>query len=698
MNPSAIPQAPQQQAPDWVRALPTIGGTAGSFIGGALGGLVGGAGGVGAGALVPGADLTGIPEVAGGIAGGIGGARIGSVAGGGAGGGIGQAAEDFLTHNLNAGSWGRVGGSTLENAIGSLFGEGLVKGGGMLVKGAMGALTKGAEQRGAQAATSAAGQAAADAAKAAADRANAFKNNYGSLSSRLQQDLKLGSNAKAVDNLGFDSTNPADMKAVSQAGHELNGVYDAALQKAKPVDMSGFGTKVFADMQKNGITDLGTTPLGKAISEAQIPLDQKNLQLPATQVRQLQQAVGAQIGNTRKIINNAEMQGVSNTEAEAQLKNLQDVYKDLGTRIKTPEVDAAIASHTISDTDRAVLTTRYGDKLGNHIADTINNSKSADDLLKPMQRFTQMNHASDMALNDIENAPATARAVARTAAENPAPGKAVGPSVAPTLLDTLSLGGAIPTHGVSLLGLLPHALQVGKAPAVQDAALSGLKGITDSAASKIVPTVTRAGAIAAANLPNEVPQGGGAGSAVPAGVGTPAAGGAEGGGILNQVLQQQIANQGSFMDQAGRVPANFGGAGLAGAAASEGGIVAGLAPQVQKQQLASQAISGLLPSFENAGGAQGALGGLMTQATSLIPGSAANTYQREQATAAAALASLLGISPQEAAGLLPRLTQEQGTAGTSEQVLRNILGNVAPGSGSSIPSLGIPQLQLSSGQ
>jgi hypothetical protein len=634
-----------------------------------------------------------VPEVAGGI----GGFKLGSTGGAAAGGAIGQTAEDALTGKLNLGTLGRAGLSGVENGVGSLVGEGLIKGGGAVVHGLTDWLGKGAAERGAQAAADAAGHATADAAKAAADRANAFKNNYGSLSARLQQDLKLGSNAKVVDKMGYDATNPADMKTVSNAGLDLNGIYDAALQNAKPVDMSGFGTKIYSDMQKNGITDLGTTPLGKAISEAQIPLNEKNLQLPATQVRKLQQSIGIQIGNTQKLINNSEIQGVSNTEAEAQLKNLQDTYKDLGSRIKTPEVNTAIAGTTVSDADRSALVAKYGDKLGNNVADIITNAQSADDLLKPMQRFTQMSHASDMALNDIENAPATARAVARTQADNPVPSKPAQVNASPSLLDALSLGGAPFTHGASLLGLLPHAVQLGKTPAVQDATLAGIKGITDSAASKIVPTVTRAGAIAASNLPNEVPQGGN-GSAIPAAAQVPAPGLATGGGPLQQALQQQVSAQGTLLDQAGRVPANFGGAGLAGAAASEGGIVANLAPQVQKQELAGQAVAGLLPSFENAGGAQGTLGGLLTQATSAIPGSAANTYQREQSTAAAALASLLGISPAEAAGLLPRLTQDQNTAGTAEQVLRSISGNVNPGSGSAIPSLNIPQLQLSSGQ
>lgn len=670
MNPSAIPNPNQPRQPNTLeRLLPTVGGIAGGFIGGALGG----AGGVGAGALVPGADLTGAPEVVGGITG----AKVGSTAGAGIGGGLGQAAEDFLTHNLNGGSAARIGGSALENAIGQGVGHLIAGAGGTVINGVKGLLGNAAAGRAETAAVDTAAQ-------AAATKANAYRNNYGSLSDRLQRDLNLGTNAKTVDAMGFDSTNPADMKTVSNAGLDLNSVYDSALKSAKPVDMSGFGTKVFADMQKNGITDLGTTPLGKAISEAKIPLDQKNLQLPATQVRQLQQAVGTQIGNTQRIINNAELQGVSNTEAESQLKALQDTYKDLGARIKTPEVNQAIASATVSDADRAALVDKYGDKLGNTVADTINNAQNADHLLKPMQSYTQMSHAADMATSDIENAIGTARAVARTKADIPsAPPPAAQPGIGIRLLDTLGLGSIPFTHGATAPLLLPHAVQALKSPNVQDAALAGLEKVTGSAASKVIPALVRSGTIAASNLPNEVAQPVNQ-SAIPS-TSQNVGGTAGGTNALDQTYQGQQAIQGNLLSQEQEAPAVLGPA-LSGAISGLGGVVAGLAPQVQKQEMAGSALSSVMPGFENAGGAQGPLGGLLSEATAIIPGSPANTYAREQATAAATLASLLGISPAEAMGLLPRLTQSQGTSAVPQNAFHGILGGISNHPTSAIPA------------
>ena len=634
---------------------------------------------------------------AGGILGGIGGAFIpglgetglGEAGGAAAGGAAGKALENALTGQKDLTSG--VGASAVENGVGQLAGAGIVKAGGALLGGATDALSGAAANRAAQTATD---MATTDAAKTVSDqaaqaqaRAEAFKNNYGSISGRLQTDLKLGTNARTVDAMGYDSTNPADMKTVSNAGLDLNNVYDQALQGAKPVDMSGFGTKIYSDMQKNGVTDLGTTPLGKAISEAQIPLNEKNLQLPATQVRKLQQSIGTQIGNTQKLINNSELQGVSNTEAEAQLKNLQDTYQDLGNRIKTPEVNAAIAKTSVSDADRSGLVAKYGDTLGNHVADTINNAKSADDLLKPMQSYTQMSHAADMAQNDIDNAIATPRAVARTKADlSTSPAVATTPTGSGTgVLDALSLGGAPFTHGFSLLGLVPHVISAAKSPAVQDAALTGLTKVTGSkTAGKVVPALIRSGAIATANLPNDVSQ---PGATVPSAIPgqTPNGGGAmQPQSPLDQYIQQQSQLQGNLATQEAMAPLDLAPS-LSGAISSLGANIGSQIPQANQQALAAPVIDRVQSAMQNAGGAQGPLGGLLTQATSLIPGSPANAFNQSQEAAAASLGKLLGITPQAAMALLPKLTQSSQTAGNALGTVNGVLGGMGQ-SGSAIPA------------
>lgn len=676
-----------RQPNDFERALPMIGGTIGQW----GGGILGGAGGVLGGAAIPGADLTGVPEVAGGVVG----AKVGSTAGAAAGGALGQGAQDFLTHNVNGGTLGRIGMAGLENGIGGLIGDGLIKGGGAILHGIGGFLAGNAAKRATQVGTEAAAQGAAKAASEAEAqalaKANAYKNNYGSISDRLQRDLNLGTNAKTVDSLGFDSTDPLQMKHVSDAGHVLNSVYDNALKNAPDVSLKGFGNTIYADMQKNGITDLGTTPMGQALSKAGVDISQPDLTLPATQVRKLQQAVGEQIGNTQKLINNSELQGVSNTEANAQLGTLQNVYKDLGGKIKTPEVDKAIAGVQATPAGRQALTSQYGDTLGNHIADTISGAQSADHLLKPMQSFTQMSQAANMATNDIDNAVGTARAVARTKADLPVPAPTAAPMAGAGngILDTLSLGAAPFTHGASLLGLIPHALGAISKPEVQDAALNGLSKFQQSnIATNILPALTKMGAIAAANVPNM------AGKPQPnpemSNPSNPSQQSTEGAGMqpsapqlspLEQFVLQQQSIQGNLAEQEQKAPLAL--QGLGGAAAGMTGSIGALMPQVQQQQQAAPVLSNLESSYANAGGAQGPIGGLMSQASALIPGSPAAQYQHSQQAAAATLAQLLHISPQEAMQLLPQLTNSSETAAGPQNAIHSLQGSIGPSSGAS---------------
>jgi hypothetical protein len=658
MNPSAIPQAPQQpdQTPAWIRALPSIGGMAGSFIGGALGGV----GGTAAGAAIPGADLTGVPEVAGAV----GGYKLGSTVGAGLGGGIGQTAEDALTGKLNAGTLLRAGGSALENAIGNFTGEKLVQGGSMLLKGAKGLLERGAAQR-------------------AAGAAQAVDNVpwQGIANSTAAKNSNLDGTLNAMKDYGI-GTHPDDLSKVlpqitGKDGAIISDLVRGAMAKStNPVDISGTVGLANNIAGSPELASEGPT-VGKAFVSTVnniLGLDKnglttKNAAADVYQARQL-------------LMDKAYSKGTSDALSSAY----HDVANSLDGALTRSGVDNVVGENGITP-DQLKTLQGISPKLAAEVQAASQQGVGAlRSLQKPFVDASNLVRAQSYhAGGQLPGAIAEKTAQAAGAG-------------GPTLLDAASIASAPFTGGASLLGLLPHAVKIGTNPAVQDTALSAINGASNSVLSKIIPTITRAGTIAAANLPNELPQpqGGGAAGAAAAGGGVPSSIPAS---PLIQAYNQQVSDQGTLMDQAGRVPANFGGAGLAGAAASLGGVVANLAPQVQKQELAGQAAAGLMPAFEHAGGAQGTLGGLLTQATGLIPGSAANTYQREQETTAAALASLLGITKEEAAGLLPRLTQSQGTAANPEAVLRNILGGVNPNAGgSSIPSLNLAPLQITSGQ
>lgn len=408
---------------------------------------------------------------------------------------------------------GAAGGKAAENAVeGKGVGDDVLTSG---VEGAAGGAVGGVAGKvlgkGAELLANRAGKITTDAAEAAAQKtaqnsdlatANAIRNNYGSISEKLQSDshLALGSNQKMLKELGYDHTDPYQMAKAAEAGYHptdlsLNGIYDEALQGAKPIQTSeinplfgastnttlpGLSKQEMAMLGKAGITPevaakgtvtgagapvntasgLGSvdpvSPMGKVLSDFSertkgIYGKGEGLSLPesvpATDIRKLQQAVGKEMRTQQTLINNAANNGVSNVEAESAHNALGKVYDNLGGRIKTPEVDASIASRVTSPEERAALVEKFGETHGNHVADTIDNAQGANDILGPMKNYTQMGQASDMAINDIENVTAGTRAVARTKADVNGDGIADNVPPVPTAGDALTAAAGNGIHG-----------------------------------------------------------------------------------------------------------------------------------------------------------------------------------------------------------------------------------------------------------
>ena len=229
--------------------------------------------------------------------------------------------------------------------------------------------------------------------------------------------------------------------------------------------------------------------------------------------------------------------------------------------------------------------------------------------------------------------------------------------------------------GTSVLSNLGSTLNKGTKDQATTGILKSL-GITNKNAglvNKITPLATRATALGTANSPNI------AGSGQPTGQITQGAGmqgtqGAGGAGAPGQDALNQLYNQLLQQEQS-----SFGGT-------QTGSLISALnqlAPQVNKQQIAANAIQQLIPAYQNAGGAQGLLGGLEQYATGLIPGTAANVYGNQQQATAGALGGSLGINAQQAGGLLPSLMSNQRTANPQITALQNLLslyggGQAAP--------------------
>lgn len=204
-------------------------------------------------------------------------------------------------------------------------------------------------------------------------------------------------------------------------------------------------------------------------------------------------------------------------------------------------------------------------------------------------------------------------------------------------------GAAAGYAGSKLLGSAP-------ANAMGAGTLSKLsKTIGSKKAQKVMDTLGRAGGVVVANTPN---LGAAPTTALPNTTqGETTMNGVQptGQNTIEDILQTMITH-----------PSIYGG--------QIGGVLSSLAPQLQQNAMLQNEISALPTGFANAGGAQG-LGGIGSVLSGMIPGTAANAYQGQQAVLAAQLAKTLGITPEAAQQLLPSLLQNEQTAGMRQNVL-----------------------------
>jgi len=223
--------------------------------------------------------------------------------------------------------------------------------------------------------------------------------------------------------------------------------------------------------------------------------------------------------------------------------------------------------------------------------------------------------------------------------------------------------------GTSVLSNLGSTLSKGTKDAQTAGFFKGLGGVNNKDAgllNKVATLGTRATALGGFNLPNV------AGGGQPTGQITQGAGmqGTQanqptGGDNQQQGALNQLYNQLLQQEQLG-----FGGT-------QTGSLISALnslAPQVNKQQIAANAIQQLMPAYQNAGGAQGLGGGLLSQLTGLIPGTAANVFGNQQQATAGALGNALNISPAQAGGLTPQLMSNQQVARPQITALQNLAG------------------------
>jgi hypothetical protein len=644
--------------------------------GGAIGGGVGGAAlGASLGSVVP-ILGTGI----GGILGGIIGAASGS---GGA-----KVAENALENkNINDG----VGAATIEGGVGQaaggIFGKVLGKGAEFLGNRA-GSISK--------AATDA--KTVADAGTTNLANSQTMRAIYGTSKN------DIGAAQTIADKAGIDMTNPAALK---DAGHQMvtnggqvlddivgqtkipiAGAVDASGNKVAPgIDdlihsaltntnpltaeklgasrslvLGGLGpNQTDEDLLRNGYTRFlsssaksgANTPATNYLQEANQLLSGVNhgSTASANDLLQAQRLVG----DKAFTMSQAAAKPSANEVTQAQADTWKDLNRSLQNMIfEHPDVSAAA---------KAMQGTHGAEAFGGNqqLADLFNSrvtgAQSGKDINALMHDAYNVRGAGTDGLNVINN-PASSGTLAldkQTVAANKAtaaPGALNGTDAANHMMN--NAGGGITGMAAKLA-----------AHSISNPTILNLASRIGGMGAKLAPAATITAATAAGMGADPV--------------GNPS-GGATIGGIMNDQQQQPGMTANGTTDpnsmhsilqrlmQMGSVNPQL--------MSSLAPVIGALAPQVQKQSLLGSEMSALPSSYANAGGAQG-IGGVLSHVSSLIPGTAANTFENQSAGVAQQLANQLGISPEAAAGLLPRLMQNQQSAGLTQGVLGNMQSQFA---------------------
>lgn len=603
--------------------------------------------------------LTHLLPTAGSIGGGMGGAAlgtailpgIGTIAGGILGAALGGGASKAAENEAEGKGIGNgVESSAIEGgvgqALGGVAGKVLGKGAELLAGRARG-ITKAAED--------AAQMANVD--KAAQSAAEGLKNAYADVPKGLRQQYDAAGQTEFVKGLGLDPTNPQNL---IDTGQQANDILDSnlnnVLSNSGTRDLSDYNNIVRDSLGKNGF-DLGSidkVALSKGrLGPANTPATQLLQQLEQhgmgvakstadpIEVRQLVSRLQSLAADAKPTVTAST--GAIDPVQKATYNTINDVVGQLKDKLYNTDA----VKQGISELKPNIAAEDVGGNqaLADHLNGVIGKATQGQDVLNELSRFTNMNklgNAATQAQRDVASPATLARAKADLNG-NGIPDAVEQPSVVDTGHKILSGGGGP-------VGIAGRLVMHGKDnPAILNT-LSRMGALT----AKVAPTAT----MVAATAPNL--------GASP--VGLPQQSDTMGGTM--QPAQQSPLNQlyTSLLAQEQAAPTVLGPQ-LASA-------LSGLAPQVQKNNLVSGELGALPGAFANAGGAQGE-GGILSRIAGLVPGTAQHTFQQQSAGAAQALAAQLGISPQAAAGLLPQLMQNQGTAGMNQGVLSQLTGQLA---------------------
>ncbi len=565
----------------------------------------------------------------------------------GIGGGLGQAGENLAQgknplqmNDLTSAGLGAAG-----QAGGELLGKGMQVGGKYLAK--LG--------------TDASAKAIADSAdQAAVDAANATKNNFGGMGTGVQTANNLKDNQAIMTSFGRDATSPEQMAHVAQGGNFIDGIDQQALAQgaSNPIKTSDVLTS-------NNIVNL--TP-----QEQQAAVDAKIInergQIPETltpqQVNDFAQSLGAQEREAKALMENSRLNAPQHFNTlKSNYDNISALYKNAKDVAGTPEVNAAIASRTVTPEEKQALVDEFGQKQADSIEAQVNNAKTHTDLVNAKRPYAEMNNLSRNAIKD-EQAVATPRGVARAKqglnnlVDNPS--KLLNPKTLAELAGGYETVTNHPTVGLPLMALG----MLGGSPG----ALEGVGGI-----------LSRLGTTTGADTIGQAAMG-----AIPGAIGSMI-------GSSPTVSQNQPqgvnANmngglQNSLLEQLLRQDLSAGNEVLSGATApglsSEVSQLPNLLGYATKALAAEKAAQEMANTSSLAGTGQGPVMGLLSQLGQTFTGGPASllnntlAIQEQQATKALEAA---GVTPTA----MPTMTQNRPTAQQTIDGIRQLMSTLGGG-------------------
>lgn len=555
---------------------------------------------------------------------------------------------------------GAAAGKAGENAVegkdlgNGVVGEGIMGGVGGAAGGVAGKfLGKAAGALGGRAETIAADTAAQN---AATDGIETAANTYKDISPQLQKVYNAKDSLAHTTNMGYDIADPSNLVHVGNTSNDiLNDTLNRALANSGPVDLSHYPQIIKDALAKEsgtlgsyepvavarGRLGASNTPAAKVLAQleqlgnapgettgsaiAKINADPNELRTLTTKLGQLAQDAKPSISATTGAV-------------DPQQRAIYNVMNDVRGQVKDslynrPSVTDALSGEVgniVPDAEKNITP-----QLADHLNNVITGANDPQALLSEMSRninIGKLGEEGQKVGNIVTSTGGKARAAAEAGLDNPGP-------------DTNPLLAAASTVSPSA-GIVGNAVNFGKHAASNPAILSTLSRI-GAMGAKLAPA---AGAVVGTSP-------GLAADPVNAPAGT---NGTMGGTMNGQPSQNDLANYIHAMEAQSILGTSF--------SAPVTSLMSNLAPMIQQNQLLHSQLGGLQGLYGNAGGPQG-IGGILSHITGLIPGTAAHTYEAQQAD----IAHKLGINP----ALLPGLMQNQQTAGMSGGILSNMGGQLA---------------------